>query len=106
MKKKNHPPKIDNVSKQAKIAITHGMYRYTAHAEIRKYERLITEEDALHIIETGWRVPIRDEFCEIHKSWKYAFEGKTLQEELLRVVIGFDEEMLLIVTVINISKAS
>jgi hypothetical protein len=42
---------------------------------------MITEEDALHVIENGWRVPIKDSFCDIHQSWKYAFEGRTLQEE-------------------------
>ena len=67
---------------------------------------MITEEDALYVIENGWRAPIKDDFCDVHQSWKYAFEGETLQEELLRVIIAFDENMLLIVTVMNISKAS
>lgn len=106
MKKKSRPPKIENVIGKAKHCIGWGLYRYTAHAESRKYERMITEEDALYVIENGWRVPIKDDFCDIHQSWKYAFEGQTLQDELLRVVIGFEENMLLIVTVINISKAS
>ncbi len=106
MKKKPRPSKIENVTGKAKQCITTGFYRYTAHAEGRKYERMITEEDALYVIENGWRSPNRDDFCDIHQSWKYAFEGKTLQDELLRVIIGFDENMLLIVTVINISKAS
>jgi Domain of unknown function (DUF4258) len=105
MKRKTHPPKIENVAAKAKQCVVTGYYRYTAHAEIRKYERNITEEDALFVIENGWRVPNRDDFCDIHQSWKYAFEGKTLQEELLRVIIGFDENMLLIVTVINILKS-
>lgn len=106
MKKKSRSPKIENVIGKAKQAIAKGLYRYTAHAESRKFERMITEEDALHVIENRWRVQLRDDFCEIHQSWKYAFEGETLQDELLRVIIGFDENMLLIVTVINISKAS
>lgn len=106
MKKKSRPPKIENIIGKAKECIILGLYRYTAHAEGRKYERMITEEDALYVIENGWRVPIKDDYCDIHQSWKYAFEGKTLQDELLRVIIGFDENMLLIVTVINITKAS
>lgn len=106
MKKFPRPPKIENVMREARQSIALGLYRYTAHAEVRKYERRITEEDALFVIENGWRIPNRDEFCDIHKSWKYAIEGKTLQDESLRVIIGFDENMLLIITVINISKAS
>lgn len=106
MKKKSRPPKIENVIARAKECITMGLYRYTAHAEDRKFERKITEEDALYVIETGWRVPTKDEFAELHQSWTYAFEGKTLQDELLRVIVGFDENMMLIITVMNISKAS
>ncbi len=106
MKKKSRPPKIENISAEAKNCISLGSYRYTAHAEIRKYERMITEQDALYIIENGLRAPIKDNFCEIYQSWKYAFEGETLQNELLRVIIGFDQNMLLIITVINIRNLS
>lgn len=106
MKKKTRPSKIENVIGKAKQCIAMGFYRYTAHAEVRKYDRKITEEDALYIIENGWRIPIKDDYCEINHSWKYAFEGKTLQDDLLRVIIAFDENMLLIITVINIAKAS
>lgn len=81
-----------------------GLYRYTVHAENRKFERMITEQDALYVIETGWRVPIRDNFVKIYESWTYAFEGYTLQDDLLRVIVGFDESMMLIITVMHIPK--
>lgn len=106
MKRISRPPKIENVLRRAKQCIAKGLYRYTAHAEVRKLERSITEEDALYVIENGWLVPNRDDFCEVYRNWKYALEGKTLQDELLRVIIGFDENMLLIITVMNISKKS
>lgn len=106
--KKPHsrPTKIENIIAKAKQSIALGLYRYTGHAECRKYERMITEEDALYVIENGWRATVKDDFCNIHQSWKYAIEGETLQHEKLRVIIAFDENMLLIITVINISKAS
>jgi len=103
---KSRPSKLENVIGKAKHCIAIGLYRYTAHAESRKYERMITEEDALYVIENGWRVQSRDDFCNINKGWKYAIEGKTLQDETLRVIIAFDDNMLLIITVINISIAS
>jgi hypothetical protein len=53
MKKNSRPSKIENVIGKAKQCIALGLYRYTAHAENRKYERMITEEDALHVIENG-----------------------------------------------------
>lgn len=104
--KKPRPPKLENIIGKAKQCIALGSYRYTAHAEVRKLDRMITEEDALYVIENGWRVPIKDSFCDINQSWKYAFEGTTLQDELLRVIVGFVDNMLLIITVINISKIS
>lgn len=66
MKKKLRPSKIENIIGKAKQCLMLGLYRYTAHVENRKYERMITEEDALYVIENGWRVPIRDEFCDIY----------------------------------------
>ena len=91
MKKKPRPPKIENILAKAKECIATGFYRYTAHAEDRKYERMITEEDALYVIETGWRVPARDDFAELYQSWTYAFEGNSLQDDLLRVIVSFDK---------------
>lgn len=102
--KKNLPPKLENVIGKAKHSISMSLYRYTAHAEVRKFDRMITEEDALHVIENGWRVQIKDSFCDINNGWKYAIEGKTLQEERLRVIVAFAEDMLIIITVINILK--
>jgi len=104
--KKSRPPKLENVIEKAKQSIVKGRYRYTGHAEARKFERRITEEDALYVIENGWRVPNKDDFCEANKGWKYAFEGDTLQDERLRVIAAFDEDMLIIITVINILKKS
>ncbi len=43
MKKKTRPLKIENVIEKAKKCIALGLYRYTAHAEGRKFERMITE---------------------------------------------------------------
>lgn len=103
MKKKQRPPKLENINAKAKHCIATGLYRYTAHAEIRKYQRMITEEDALYVIENGSRAPVKDDFCDIYQAWKYGFEGNTLQEELICVIIGFHENMLLIITVINIT---
>ncbi len=98
------PPKLENICKTAKHCIDRGLYRYTAHALCRKLERNITELDALHVIKAGWRVPMRDEYCLVNKGWKYAFEGKTLQDEIIRVIIGFDDDMMLIITVMYVTN--
>jgi hypothetical protein len=49
-------------------------------------------------------VPVKDDYCDVNKGWKYAFEGNTLQDELIRVIIALDENMLLIITVMHVWK--
>lgn len=88
------------------LCIEEGRYRYTVHGLNRKLERQVTEQDALYVLENGYRIQKRDVYSELNKSWTYAFEGTTLQDELLRVIIAFDAENMLIVTVIPISKRS
>ncbi len=96
------PPKLDTAREKAIHCIKSGEYRYTSHGNDRKLERQITELDALYVIKTGYRVQQRDNYCEINKGWTYAFEGETLQEERLRVIVAFVENILVIVTVIPI----
>ena len=81
-------------------------YRHTSHGSDRQLERQITELDALHVIKNGYRVPKRDEYCCINKSWKYAFEGMSFQEELLRVVVAFVDRVMVIITVMRIQNRS
>lgn len=105
----NHPkrpPKDVGDREKAIDCIKNGKYRYTSHGNDRKLERQVTELDALHVIKTGWRVPKRDEYCLINKSWTYAYEGETLQNELLRVIVGFVGDIMVIVTVVPIQKRS
>jgi hypothetical protein len=93
------PDKLSDVLKIAQACIENGF-----HAECRQYERDITLADALYVIETGYRVLARDDYREEFKAWNYAIEGKTLQDDKLRVIISFDEDLMLIITVINLVK--
>jgi hypothetical protein len=102
--KPKRPDKLPDILKNAQACIENGNYIPTFHAECRQFERDITLGDALYVIETGYRVPSRDEYREEHKAWNYVIEGDTLQDEKLRIVISFDEDLMLIITVINLVK--
>lgn len=52
----------------------------------------------------GYRVPTRDEYKEEFGTWNYAIEGTTLQDEKARVIVSFDEDLMLIITVINLVR--
>lgn len=95
---------LSDVLKIARACIENGNYRPTFHAECRRFERDITLHDALYVIKMGYRVPERDEYKVEFASWNYAIEGRTLQDEKIRVIISFDEDFMLIITVINITR--
>ena len=77
----------------------------TFRAECRQFERNITLLDALYVIKTGYREPKHDQFKDEWQTWNYAIRGETLQNDTVRVIISFDENIkLLIITVINIVK--
>ena len=102
--KVKRPEKLSNVLELAAACIANGNYRPTFHAECRKLERDITLLDALHVIKTGYRDPKHDEYKEEYCSWNYAIQGISLQRDKIRVVISFDDNLMLIITVINFSK--
>ncbi len=98
------PPKLENVLAFAKACIKKGRYVATFHAECRQLERDITLLDALHVIKTGFREIKHDQYKEEYKSWNYAVRGESLQSDPVRVIISFDEDEMLIITVINLAS--
>jgi len=96
------PPKLDNVLEIAKKCVEKGHYLPTFHAECRQKERDITLLDALYVIRNGFREPKYDQFKLEWNAWNYAIRGTTLQKDKIRVIISFDESLMLIITVINI----
>lgn len=102
--KSKRPHKIENVIRKATELVVKGKYIATFHAECRQFERDITLLDALYVIKTGYRENKHDEFKEEWNTWNYAIEGETLQDERIRVIVSFDDENLLIITVINIIR--
>lgn len=82
-------------------AIDTGRYRILPHARQRCSERDVSASDIEHALERGHRVPRRDRYDGLHQAWSYCFEGRTIDEDKLRVVITF-EDWMLIVTVVRL----
>jgi len=61
----------------------------------------VSAPDIEYVLGTGHSVPSRDRYDEGYANWSYCFEGKTIDDEKLRVVVAFDEWML-IVTVVKL----
>ena len=69
------------------------------HARQRCDERKISAPDIEVALEGGRYVPRRDRYDERHGDWSYCFEGASGDGERLRVVVAF-EDWMLVVTVV------
>ena len=98
-------PKLDReeLVKRVREAVSSGRYRILPHARQRCDERNVSAPDIEYALEKGHPVPRRDRFDASVGDWSYCFEGRSVDQELLRVVVAFDGWMLL-VTVIRLEK--
>jgi Domain of unknown function (DUF4258) len=102
---RKRPDKIINVLEKIKECIKKGDYFVTAHAFIRQNERLISLPESLEVLETGFEEKKKTHFDIVHNTWKYAIRGKTKRSELdIRVIVAFDEDGMLIITVMHVGR--
>ena len=99
------PSKIPNVLEVIRKSITNGNFYDVSHAEGRKEERNITRPEYLYVLKHGYHEPKKDEYKEEFKAWNYSIRGKTVDGRELRVVVSFDDNFMLIITVINLEKS-
>ncbi len=84
-------------------AVATGRYRILPHARQRCSERDVSAADIEAALENGRHVPKRDRFDEGHGSWSYCFEGRSVDDDSLRVVVAF-EDWMLVVTVVLLDR--
>jgi len=84
-------------------ATASGQYRILPHARQRCTERDVSIADIESALENGRHVPRRDRFDERCGSWSYCFEGRSVDDDRLRVVIAF-EDWMLVVTVVLLDR--
>jgi hypothetical protein len=83
-------------------AIASGRYRILPHARQRCDERAVSAADIEHALENGHPVPRRDRYDGPAGDWSYCFEGNTVDEDSVRVVVAF-EDWMLVVTVVRLN---
>lgn len=94
-------PKLDkeDLLRQVAEAVTTGQYRILPHARQRCTERDVSAPDIENALDSGHHVPRRDRYDEPYEEWSYCFEGRAVDGERLRVVVTF-EDWMLVVTVV------
>ncbi|MFZ4739297.1 MAG: DUF4258 domain-containing protein [Bradymonadia bacterium] len=102
MKKK---PKLEHVALVLRVreALASGKYRILPHARQRCTERDVAAPDIENALMIGRHVPRRDRYDEPHQSWSYCFDGASVDGDALRVVVSFDDWML-IITVVRLGE--
>ena len=100
--KKKNPTKIPDILDSIHKAIDSGEYIDVTHAQLRKKERKITRAEYKYVLLNGWHEASKDKFNEEFKAWNYSIRGETLDKRKLRVIISFDSDGMLIITVIEL----
>lgn len=93
-----------NVLDKAKKAILTGKYIYTGHAQDRLQQRDVTRLEVKQIIKNGHHEKKKDQFDDTLNEWNYSIKGKTIDQRKLRVIISFDKNGMLIITIIDLDK--
>lgn len=100
-KPSKRPPKETNLLEKVRQAIQSGDYLDVVHAQERQQERQITRPEYEYVLQTGFHEKAKDEFKPEYQTWNYAIRGKTIDQRELRVIVTF-EDGLLIITVIDL----
>ncbi|MFT5433662.1 MAG: hypothetical protein ACI9OJ_004369 [Myxococcota bacterium] len=100
------PAKIvkEKLLERVRDAVASGSYRILPHARQRCTERDVSAPDIERALEWGHHGPKRDRYDEPYEEWSYCFEGRSLDEERLRVVVAFDDGCC-VVTVVRLDDS-
>lgn len=81
-------------------------YIFLKHAKQRQKDRSVTDLDVLNILENEKgrrrkRNKRKDKYERGKEDWNYCIEGLDIDGEKVRIIVSFNEEFLLIITVIR-----
>jgi hypothetical protein len=99
---KKRPAKVPDLLGRIKVAVENGTYFDMTHAQERSIERQITRPEYEYVLINGYHEKKKDDYKEKYKAWNYAIRGKTIDKRSIRVVVSFDKNDLLVITVIDL----
>ena len=102
IQKPERPTKHPDLLVEIRSAVKSGNYLDVVHAQQRSTERSITRPEYEWVLMNGWHEKAKDAYQERYKNWNYAIRGKTVDDRELRVVVSFEENGLLIITLIDL----
>jgi hypothetical protein len=89
--------------------LSEGNYIFLEHAKMRLKDRGMIDIDILDILENKnnrkrKRNKSKDTYTPGYQDWNYCIEGNDLSGKKIRVIVSFDDQFLLIITVILIGN--
>ena len=60
--------------------------------------------DAEYILKNGYHEKKKTSFDEIFRTWKYAIRGKTIEDLDIRLIIAFDEDGMIVITMMHVGR--
>lgn len=102
--KQKRPAQIEKLFQKIGDCIDSGRYRQSRHAIDQKIERNIDWPDVLYVLKHGYHEKPKTSFDEAFQAWKYAVRGRTLDEIDIRVIIAFDDDEMMIITVMHVVR--
>lgn len=96
------PNQIVNLFEKIERCLDRQKYTQTRHALQRQKEREIDLQDAIYVLKTGRHERRKTIFDNINNTWKYAIRGKTIDNVDLRIIIAFDKEEMIIITMMEV----
>lgn len=102
MSKETKSEKTHNLLAKIKSCLKDGRYRFSQHALLRKKERFLSLPNIIEVLNNGYHEKVKDTWDSEFKTWNYAIRGKTINNEPCRIIVSFEANGLLIITVIRL----
>lgn len=94
--------KLSDVLKKIRESIRQEKYIFTNHALERVKERGIDIQTTINVLLSGHEEKQKTRFDKDVNSWKYAIRGTTVDEDDIRIIVAFDDDDMLIITVMYV----
>lgn len=102
MTKKKAPEKLPDLLEKIFECIEQEKYIFTNHALDRVKERGIDIQTVVNVLLNGHEEKKKTTFDKETGSWKYAIRGITTDTLDIRVIVAFDEDEMLVITVMHV----
>ncbi len=100
--KKKTVEKLKDVLRTIKACIEQDRYVFSKHALDRVRERNIDIPTTLNVLLSGYEEKKKTCFDKENNTWKYAIRGKTSEDLSVRVIVAFEEDGMVVITVMYV----